>query len=123
ADRPARPGDLLGGQPTDGPDARGGRGGPRRAADRHRLRVPPAQLHPRHVRGRGEGVSVVDGRWALGLDGGNTKTIAVVGVAGPDGRAEVRGVGRAGCADIYGAPSPAAALEQMEAAVAKALAE
>jgi N-acetylglucosamine kinase-like BadF-type ATPase len=68
-------------------------------------------------------VSVADGRWALGLDGGNTKTLAVVGVAGPDGRTEVRGVGRAGCADIYGAGSPAAALEQMESAVGKALHE
>ena len=66
---------------------------------------------------------MADGRWALGLDGGNTKTLAVVGVAGADGRAEVRGVGRAGCADIYGAPSPGAALEQMESAVGKALHE
>ena len=37
--------------------------------------------------------------------------------------AAVLGVGGAGCADIYGAPSPAAALEEVEAAVADALAE
>jgi N-acetylglucosamine kinase-like BadF-type ATPase len=35
----------------------------------------------------------------------------------------VLGVGRAGCGDIYGAPSPAAALEEVEAAVAMAFAE
>jgi N-acetylglucosamine kinase-like BadF-type ATPase len=67
-------------------------------------------------------VSAVAGRCVLAVDGGNTKTIAVV--ASYDGtRAVVTGVGRAGCADIYGAPSPAAALEEVEAAVDAALAE
>jgi N-acetylglucosamine kinase-like BadF-type ATPase len=64
-------------------------------------------------------VSGVDGRCVLGVDGGNTKTIAAV--ASDCGA--VRGVGRAGCGDIYGAPSPAAAMEEIEAAVAMARAE
>ena len=59
-------------------------------------------------------------RCVLAVDGGNTKTIAVVAGGEP---AAVLGVGRAGCADIYGAPSPGAALEQMESAVGKALHE
>jgi N-acetylglucosamine kinase-like BadF-type ATPase len=57
--------------------------------------------------------------WVLAVDGGNTKTLAVV--AGADGR--VRGLGRTGCSDIYNAPSPATALETVERAVAAALAE
>jgi N-acetylglucosamine kinase-like BadF-type ATPase len=65
-------------------------------------------------------VSAVAERCVLAVDGGNTKTIAVVAGGEP---AAVLGVGRAGCADIYGAPSPAAALEEVEAAVADALAE
>jgi N-acetylglucosamine kinase-like BadF-type ATPase len=54
--------------------------------------------------------------WALGVDGGNSKTLAVV--AGADGRA--RGVGKAGPSDIHNAPPPVA-LEQLELAVAAAL--
>ncbi len=57
-------------------------------------------------------------RPVLGVDGGNTKTIAVVAAAGEG----VLGVGRAGCGDIYGAASPAAALEEIAAAMAGALA-
>lgn len=56
--------------------------------------------------------------WALGVDGGNTKTLAVV--AGLDGRP--RGVGKAGPSDIHSAPPPVA-LEQLERAVAAALAD
>jgi N-acetylglucosamine kinase-like BadF-type ATPase len=54
----------------------------------------------------------------LGVDGGNTKTIAVV--ADADG--SVLAIGRDGCADIYGAESPEAALRAIEGAVAPALA-
>jgi N-acetylglucosamine kinase-like BadF-type ATPase len=54
----------------------------------------------------------------LGVDGGNTKTIAVV--AGTDGA--VVGVGTAGCADIHNAPSPGAALDEIQHACAAALA-
>ena len=53
----------------------------------------------------------------LGVDGGNTKTLAVV--ADADGR--VIGTGRAGCGDIYGAESPDAALRAIADAVAAAL--
>jgi N-acetylglucosamine kinase-like BadF-type ATPase len=54
----------------------------------------------------------------LAVDGGNTKTLAVVASAG-DG---VLGTGRAGCGDIYGASSPGAALEEIAAATGAALA-
>jgi N-acetylglucosamine kinase-like BadF-type ATPase len=54
----------------------------------------------------------------LGVDGGNTKCVALV--ARPDGT--IVGAGRAGCADIYGADGPKAALTEIEAAVAAALA-
>jgi N-acetylglucosamine kinase-like BadF-type ATPase len=54
----------------------------------------------------------------LAVDGGNTKTIAVV--ADADGR--VLGTGRDGCGDIYGAASPAAALQAIEDAARSALA-
>jgi N-acetylglucosamine kinase-like BadF-type ATPase len=53
----------------------------------------------------------------LAVDGGNTKTLAVV--AGVDGR--VCGAGRGGCSDIYNAPSPEHALRAIEVAVAAAL--
>ncbi|HWQ15434.1 MAG TPA: BadF/BadG/BcrA/BcrD ATPase family protein [Roseiflexaceae bacterium] len=55
--------------------------------------------------------------YLLGLDAGNTKTIALVARA--DGT--VLGAGRAGCGDIYGAGSPGAALAEVERAVAQAL--
>jgi N-acetylglucosamine kinase-like BadF-type ATPase len=55
----------------------------------------------------------------LGVDGGNTKTLALVARA--DGH--VIGTGRAGCGDIYGAASSQAALEAIEAAVESALLE
>jgi N-acetylglucosamine kinase-like BadF-type ATPase len=54
----------------------------------------------------------------LGVDGGNTKTVALV--AGPDGA--IVGAGRAGCADIYGAPSPEAAMAEVAAAVSASIA-
>ncbi len=54
----------------------------------------------------------------LGVDGGNTKTVALV--ARGDGT--VIGSGRAGCADVYGAESPEAAIEAITSAVADALA-
>jgi N-acetylglucosamine kinase-like BadF-type ATPase len=54
----------------------------------------------------------------LGLDAGNTKTLALL--AGLDGA--IVGSGRGGCGDIYGAGSPEAALVQIEAALAGAFA-
>ncbi|HEY6691947.1 MAG TPA: BadF/BadG/BcrA/BcrD ATPase family protein [Solirubrobacteraceae bacterium] len=54
----------------------------------------------------------------LAVDGGNTKTIAVV--ADETGRA--LGGGRGGCADIYNAAAPQAAIEAIAAAVEPALA-
>ena len=56
--------------------------------------------------------------WALGVDGGNSKTLAVV--AAGDGRP--RGIGKAGPSDIHNAPPPVA-LKQLELAVAAALAD
>jgi len=55
----------------------------------------------------------------LGVDGGNTKTLALV--ARGDG--VIIGTGRAGCGDIYGASSPAAAIAEIEHAVYAALTE
>ncbi|HMO60320.1 MAG TPA: BadF/BadG/BcrA/BcrD ATPase family protein, partial [Roseiflexaceae bacterium] len=54
----------------------------------------------------------------LGVDGGNTKTLALV--VRCDGT--IVGAGRAGCGDIYGAVSPAAAIAEIEQAVEEALA-
>ena len=53
----------------------------------------------------------------LGVDGGNTKTAALV--ADREGR--VRGAGRAGDSNIYSTASPAVAVAEIEAAVARAL--
>ena len=53
----------------------------------------------------------------LGVDGGNTKTVALVAQA--DGT--VVGAGRAGCADIYGAESPEAAIDAIAGAAQSAL--
>ena len=55
----------------------------------------------------------------LGLDGGNTKTIALVA----HGDGSVVGAGRAGCADIYGADSPEVAVDAIVAAAQGALDE
>jgi N-acetylglucosamine kinase-like BadF-type ATPase len=52
----------------------------------------------------------------LAVDGGNTKSIALV--AAPDGR--VLGAGRSGCGDIYGT-SPTKALAELDAAIGAAL--
>jgi N-acetylglucosamine kinase-like BadF-type ATPase len=56
--------------------------------------------------------------WVLAVDGGNTKTIAAV--AGADG--VTRGIGRAGCSDIYNAPTPERGIDEIEAAARQALA-
>ena len=53
----------------------------------------------------------------LGVDGGNTKTIAIVATA--DGRPV--GCGRAGPSDIYNAPTPALAIDEIARAVEAAL--
>lgn len=57
-------------------------------------------------------------KFVLGVDGGNTKTIALV--ARTDGA--IVGWGRSGNGDIYGAGSPEAALRSIEDAVTSALA-
>jgi N-acetylglucosamine kinase-like BadF-type ATPase len=56
--------------------------------------------------------------YILGVDGGNTKTIALV--ARMDGT--IVGAGRGGCGDIYGAAGPASAIAEIERAVLAALA-
>lgn len=56
-------------------------------------------------------------KFVLGVDGGNTKTLALV--ARQDG--VILGTGRAGCGDIYGTPSSAAALAEIARAVDSAL--
>jgi N-acetylglucosamine kinase-like BadF-type ATPase len=53
----------------------------------------------------------------IGIDGGNTKTVALV--AAPDGT--VVGRGRSGCSDIHNAPSVEVALDAMAAACQDAL--
>lgn len=52
----------------------------------------------------------------LGVDAGNSKTVAVVA----DEFGEVRGYGRAGCGDIYGARTEALAVAEVVAAVQRA---
>lgn len=54
----------------------------------------------------------------VGVDGGNTKTLALVAAA--DGA--IVGAGRAGPGDIYGAPSPDVAIDNVMEAVHRALA-
>jgi N-acetylglucosamine kinase-like BadF-type ATPase len=56
--------------------------------------------------------------WVLGVDGGNTKTLAAV--AGADG--VTRGMGRAGTSDIYNAATPEHGIGEMVAAARQALA-
>jgi N-acetylglucosamine kinase-like BadF-type ATPase len=53
----------------------------------------------------------------LGVDGGNSKTLALVALR--DGT--IIGWGRSGCGDLYGATSEAAALGEIEAAIETAL--
>jgi len=55
----------------------------------------------------------------LGVDGGNTKTIAIV----LTGEGAVLGTGRAGCGDIHNARGPEAAVAEITGAVRAALAE
>lgn len=57
--------------------------------------------------------------FVLGVDGGNTKTVALV--ANTDG--VIVGAGRGGCSDIYGASSFESAIAEIEAAVKAALPE
>jgi N-acetylglucosamine kinase-like BadF-type ATPase len=58
-------------------------------------------------------------KFVLGVDAGNTKTLALVARA--DG--VILGKGRAGCGDIYGAKSPEAAITEIERALDAALTE
>ncbi len=53
----------------------------------------------------------------IGVDGGNTKTIAFVGAA----NGSILGAARSGCSDIYGAASASDALEQIQRVVENAL--
>ncbi|SEG84222.1 BadF-type ATPase [Actinacidiphila yanglinensis] len=53
----------------------------------------------------------------LGVDAGNSKTAALVSTAS----GEVVGAGRSGCGDIYGAPTPEAAVDAVMSAVGTAL--
>jgi N-acetylglucosamine kinase-like BadF-type ATPase len=62
--------------------------------------------------------SLREHRWVLGVDGGNTKTLAAV--ADESGR--THGTGRGGTADIYNAATPDDAIAAVEAAVGEALA-
>jgi N-acetylglucosamine kinase-like BadF-type ATPase len=56
--------------------------------------------------------------YVLGVDGGNTKTVALV----VDRTGAVIGTGRAGCGDIYGVKAPELALAAIDRAVGAALA-
>src|SRR5262245_475221 len=56
--------------------------------------------------------------YVLGVDGGNTKTIALI--AGLDGA--IVGAGRGGCGDIYGSTRDNPGIPQVERAVRAALA-
>jgi N-acetylglucosamine kinase-like BadF-type ATPase len=58
------------------------------------------------------------GTYLLGVDGGNTKCIALV--ARRDGA--IVGAGRAGCGDIYARAAPEQAVDEVELAAVKALA-
>lgn len=55
---------------------------------------------------------------AVGVDGGNSKTIALVGRL--DG--SILGFGRSGCSDIYACTSPEAAMDAVHGAIREALA-
>lgn len=65
----------------------------------------------------GQNIEVVSGGRVLGVDGGNTKTIAVV--ADLDGN--VIGVGRGGCTDVHGVNGPSGACAELSRTVAAAL--
>jgi N-acetylglucosamine kinase-like BadF-type ATPase len=56
--------------------------------------------------------------WVLGVDGGNTKTLAAVA----DGKGATRGTGRGGPSDIHNAQTPERAIDAIEAAANQALA-
>jgi N-acetylglucosamine kinase-like BadF-type ATPase len=57
-------------------------------------------------------------RYVLGVDGGNTKTVAAVARLG----GTIVGVGRGGCSDIYAADLVEATLEEVSVATSAALA-
>ena len=59
------------------------------------------------------------GSHAIGVDGGNTSTTAVVVSAS----GAVAGVADGGCTDIYGVPSPPQALDELDRVVGAALAQ
>jgi N-acetylglucosamine kinase-like BadF-type ATPase len=54
----------------------------------------------------------------LGVDAGNSKTVAVVG----DDRGNILGWGRSGLGDIYGAPTPDGAVDEVARAISRATA-
>lgn len=56
-------------------------------------------------------------RFFLGVDGGNTKTVALI----VDPLGNVRGHGQSACSDIYGAASSDAALQELDLAIGVAL--
>jgi len=72
---------------------------------------------PERLLRRGPVSNLRRGRWVLGVDAGNTKTVALVA----DGSGRIAGWGRAGPGDIYGT-SPSDAVEEVNAAVSSALA-
>lgn len=55
--------------------------------------------------------------WYLGVDAGNSKTVALLA----DGEGAVVGWGRGGCGDIYGAVTPQAAVNEVLLAIRSAL--
>ena len=55
--------------------------------------------------------------WVLAVDGGNTKTLAVVA----DAEGIARGAGKGGCSDIYNTVTPEEAIRAIEAAARQAL--
>jgi N-acetylglucosamine kinase-like BadF-type ATPase len=56
--------------------------------------------------------------WVLAVDGGNTKTLAVVA----DDKGIARGAGKGGCSDVYNTATPQEAIGAIEAAARQALA-
>ena len=56
-------------------------------------------------------------KYVVGVDAGNTKTLALVA----DGNGAIVGVGRGGCGDIYNNPAPEGGIPEVERAVEQAL--
>src|SRR6185312_10190313 len=111
----------------------GRRGRLGRHSRRRRAGTDSAPVRPEPLRGRGAvrrprlrqprlppGPSAAvtgPGTLLLGIDAGNSKTVAVVA----DASGEVRGYGRAGNGDIYGALSETHAVAEVVAAIERAL--